>query len=55
MEWVRLCPRCKQEVGRADIDFDDKLICIDCIRELKSLKWDKQSKWDNRKEVEEYE
>lgn len=54
MKWVRLCPRCGQEVGKADIDFDDNLICIDCIRELQSLEWDKKSKWNNREGGKEY-
>lgn len=50
--WERVCPCCNQPVSNADIDFDDKLICLDCRREEKenwakkehSIKWQKEDK-----------
>ena len=50
MSWKRACSCCNQPVSRADIDFDDKLICLKCRIKQKenwakkehNIKWKKE-------------
>ena len=43
LKWEIICPVCNQPVSKADIDFSDKLICIDCARKEKKEMWNKNN------------
>lgn len=47
--WEILCPVCNQPVSKADIDYADKRICIDCARKEKEEMWNNNSKRGNIK------
>ena len=44
LKWEILCPCCNQPVSKADIDFADKRICIDCARKEKEEMYLNKSK-----------
>ena len=47
MKWERICPCCNQSVSRADIDFADKMICLECRKKQKEnwIKKEHNVKW----------
>ena len=48
MNWERICPVCNRSVSRADIDFADKLICLECRREEKAKMWQNVKKFNKK-------
>lgn len=41
LKWKIVCPYCNKEVSKADIDFIDKRICLDCRIKDKNKPWKK--------------
>lgn len=46
IKWENICQCCNKPVSKADIDFEDKRICLECLRKEQEELWGiKESKW----------